>query len=163
MIYFIQQSEDGPIKIGRSCDPESRLKEMQTGNPDPLHILGCCADMGDTEQKLHKRFKHIHIQGEWFEPADDLMAFIHKVCPKLWIRTPIKPNLDATDDGKLLTVEELADALKVPKHWIYNRTRQTGLDAIPLIRVGKYCRFKLNDVIEWFKLKTYISDEGVEV
>ena len=50
---------------------------------------------------------------------------------------------------QLLTVEELAEELKTPQSWIYSRTRQTGPDTIPMIRVGKYCRFRLSDVLEW--------------
>jgi len=51
----------------------------------------------------------------------------------------------------LLTVEELSETLKVPKSWIYSRTRETGPDAMPRIKVGKYCRFILNDVLDWLK------------
>ena len=50
---------------------------------------------------------------------------------------------------QLLTVEELARELKAPPSWIYSRTRQSGPDAIPMIRVGKYCRFRLSEVLEW--------------
>ena len=53
-IYFVAQ-EDGPIKIGRSKEPISRLRSMQTGNPRRLRIeyvlLGEC--------KLEKRLHHI--------------------------------------------------------------------------------------------------------
>ena len=50
-----------------------------------------------------------------------------------------------------LTVEELAKSLNVPKSWVYSRTRETGPDAMPRIKVGKYCRFVLNDVLEWLQ------------
>ena len=43
----------------------------------------------------------------------------------------------------LLSVKELADKLNVPKSWIYSRTRETGQEAMPRIKVGKYCRFVL--------------------
>lgn len=53
-IYFVAQ-EDGPIKIGRSKEPISRLRSMQTGNPRRLRVefvlLGEC--------KLEKRLHHI--------------------------------------------------------------------------------------------------------
>jgi excisionase family DNA binding protein len=52
---------------------------------------------------------------------------------------------------KLLTVDELAQELSVPKSWIYSRSRQTGPDAIPLIKIGKYCRFRLSEVLDWLK------------
>jgi excisionase family DNA binding protein len=51
----------------------------------------------------------------------------------------------------LLSVKELAESLNVPKSWIYSRTRETGPDAMPMIKVGKYCRFVFNDVFEWLK------------
>ena len=51
----------------------------------------------------------------------------------------------------LLSVKELAESLNVPKSWIYSRTRETGPNAMPRIKVGKYCRFVLNDVLEWLK------------
>ena len=51
----------------------------------------------------------------------------------------------------LLSVKELADKLNVPKSWIYSRTRETGQEAMPRIKVGKYCRFVLADVIGWLE------------
>lgn len=51
--------------------------------------------------------------------------------------------------NSLLTVEELAKALKVPRSWIYSRTRVTGPGTIPRIKVGKYLRFDLDRVMEW--------------
>ena len=51
----------------------------------------------------------------------------------------------------LLSVDELAQNLNVPKSWVYSRTRETGPDAMPKIKVGKYCRFALNDVLAWLK------------
>lgn len=52
---------------------------------------------------------------------------------------------------ELLTIDELAESLRVKKSWLYARTRETGSDAIPRLRVGKYIRFKLSDVMEWLK------------
>ena len=51
----------------------------------------------------------------------------------------------------LLSVDELAEFLKVPKSWVYSRTRENGHDSMPRIKVGKYCRFVLNDVLDWLK------------
>jgi excisionase family DNA binding protein len=51
----------------------------------------------------------------------------------------------------LLTVDELAESLSVPKSWVYSRTRESGANAMPRIKVGKYCRFVLNDVLDWLK------------
>jgi len=51
----------------------------------------------------------------------------------------------------LLTVDELAKSLNVPKSWVYSRTRETGPNTMPRIKVGKYCRFVLDDVLTWLK------------
>lgn len=57
-------------------------------------------------------------------------------------------------DVKLLTVEELAKEWRVPKSWIYSRTRERGPKRIPLIRVGKYIRFVESEVMEWIIKRT---------
>ncbi len=53
----------------------------------------------------------------------------------------------------LLTVDELAESLSVKKSWVYSRSRETGPDAMPKIKVGKYCRFVFDDVLDWLKEK----------
>ncbi len=50
---------------------------------------------------------------------------------------------------ELLTVSELAKALRVKKSWIYSRTRLKGEDQMPNVRVGKYCRFDFQAVLDW--------------
>jgi len=54
-------------------------------------------------------------------------------------------------DKNLSTVDELSESLKVKKSWVYSRTRETGPDAMPRIKVGKYCRFVLDEVLDWLK------------
>ena len=48
-----------------------------------------------------------------------------------------------------LTVGELASKLKVPKSWVYSRTRLRGNDQIPHLKCGKYCRFNFEIVVIW--------------
>ena len=43
---------------------------------------------------------------------------------------------------ELLTVDELAEWLKVPPSWIYERTRQRGPGRLPFVKLGKYLRFE---------------------
>lgn len=54
-------------------------------------------------------------------------------------------------DTDLLTVNEIADKLKVKPSWVYGETRKTGPGTIPRIRVGKYLRFSLEEVLDWLK------------
>ena len=43
---------------------------------------------------------------------------------------------------ELLTVDEVAEWLKVPPSWIYERTRRRGAERLPFIKLGKYLRFE---------------------
>ncbi len=54
---------------------------------------------------------------------------------------------------QLITVHELAQRLNVPASWIYRRTR-LGQEAIPHVKVGKYVRFDLAQVIRFFADRT---------
>lgn len=58
-----------------------------------------------------------------------------------------------TELPELLTVEELANALKVPKSWVYAQTRKKESDSIPMFKAGKYCRFVEAEVREWLRRK----------
>ncbi len=57
-------------------------------------------------------------------------------------------------ESNFLTVKELAEKLRVPKSWVYARTRETGSNAMPRLKVGKYRRFILRDVLEYLKKQT---------
>lgn len=52
---------------------------------------------------------------------------------------------------ELLTIDELAEFLKVPKSWCYHQTRQRGENSIPRIQVGKYIRFRQSEVMAWIE------------
>ena len=74
-IYIISKinSDQGPVKIGYSHHPPSRLKELQTGNPDKLTIWGSISFKEKTpaeltEKILHKYLKdnNFNANGEWF-------------------------------------------------------------------------------------------------
>jgi excisionase family DNA binding protein len=52
---------------------------------------------------------------------------------------------------ELLTVPEVAAALKVPVSWVYERTRRSGTDQIPHFKLGKYLRFRWSTVREWLE------------
>lgn len=51
---------------------------------------------------------------------------------------------------KLIGLNELAEILGIPPSWIYSRSRT---DSIPMIRVGKYIKFDLDEVMAWLKKK----------
>ena len=58
--------------------------------------------------------------------------------------------IDATPEiDDLLTVEDVARLLRVPRSWVYEHTRSRGTsraDRLPRIKLGKYIRFDPRDV-----------------
>lgn len=54
-------------------------------------------------------------------------------------------------DIDLLNIDELAERLKVRKSWVYGETRKSGEGSIPRLKVGKYLRFSLAEVLEWLR------------
>ncbi len=53
--------------------------------------------------------------------------------------------------ARLLTIEELSQFLDVKKSWVYSRTREAKRTGFPVIHVGKYVRFNLDEVLRWLK------------
>ena len=51
--------------------------------------------------------------------------------------------------GRLLTVEEVASLLHVPVSWVYGRTRKRSLERLPGYRLGKYWRFREDEILAW--------------
>jgi excisionase family DNA binding protein len=53
----------------------------------------------------------------------------------------------------LLTPAQLAERLSVPVTWIREKTRERArvrdVDPLPVVRLGKYCRFNWSDVEAW--------------
>ncbi len=73
--YFIQEGATGPVKIGRSVDVRKRLGDLQTGNPDNLHVRAVVPSDHALERALHQRFSPARIPGkEWFQ--GDLIAAV---------------------------------------------------------------------------------------
>ncbi len=63
------------------------------------------------------------------------------------------PNGAATarESARLLTVPEVAELLRVPASWVYGRTRRRSLQRLPAYRVGKYWRFREDEIQAWVK------------
>ncbi len=51
----------------------------------------------------------------------------------------------------LLTVEDVASLLHVPVSWVYGRMRKRSLERLPAYRLGKYWRFREDEIHAWVK------------
>jgi excisionase family DNA binding protein len=64
------------------------------------------------------------------------------------------PTKVATGDGendhnRFLTVHEVATMLQVPVSWVYGRLRDRSSEPLPAYRVGKYWRFREQEIVAW--------------
>lgn len=53
---------------------------------------------------------------------------------------------------KLVSVDEMAGILGVTRWWLYDRTSK-GQEAIPHYKIGKYLRFDVGEVMQFFEQK----------
>jgi len=82
-VYFIMSEKTHAIKIGFTAGlVEKRLSSLQTAHPYKLQLLATTSGTVEYEKSLHKRFGNFRLEGEWFEPHPDLLAFI-SVLPNL--------------------------------------------------------------------------------
>jgi hypothetical protein len=79
-VYFIQHGgTDGAIKIGTTAgSPHARLRALQTGAPEQLHLLAAIPGDARIERELHDLFAEFRVRpdGEWFRADLILRAFI---------------------------------------------------------------------------------------
>ncbi|HMS73497.1 MAG TPA: GIY-YIG nuclease family protein, partial [Baekduia sp.] len=62
-VYFIQQGDTGPVKIGRAKHPTKRIRDLQTGNPDELLLREVIPGGAALERNLHHRFEPARLRG----------------------------------------------------------------------------------------------------
>lgn len=80
-VYFIQNLDNGLIKIGKTKNIKRRYAEICNqakfiGISDiKLDILGVieCTNISEVESTLHEKFKKYRVQSEWFKIEKDLL------------------------------------------------------------------------------------------
>src|SRR6266704_2709080 len=56
---------------------------------------------------------------------------------------------DGRDERHLLKVLEVAELLQVSVSWVYGRVRKRSSERLPGYRLGKYWRFRKDEVLAW--------------
>lgn len=62
--------------------------------------------------------------------------------------------------GEILTPEELAERLKVPVSWVYDKQRTRTKNKIPSKPMGRYVRFDWDEVVKWLESLSNIPSNG---
>jgi hypothetical protein len=73
-LYIAQSHTTGAFKVGRSSNPERRLRDLQVGSPFELRLILVVEGQGWRERKVHAALHGYRSQGtykgEWFiEPG----------------------------------------------------------------------------------------------
>lgn len=74
MIYVVQMGPDGPVKIGYSKKPYSRIRSMRTAWPYEPIVLAIIKGDKDREREIHAKLRQYRLRGEWFQPAAEVLA-----------------------------------------------------------------------------------------
>lgn len=61
------------------------------------------------------------------------------------------------ESTRLLTVEEVASLLHVPVSWVYGRMRKRSMERLPGYRLGKYWRFREDEIHAWVEDQRGVS------
>lgn len=80
-VYFVQATNGGPVKIGRSATPRARVASLQTANAAELRIVATMPGGATVERVMHATFAadRIRAGGEWFSPSPALAALVKEL------------------------------------------------------------------------------------
>lgn len=92
--YFLRD-ESGHVKIGKTCNLQSRLHTLRHGTPEKLTLV--CVMDGDREVEFHARFAEYCIKGDWFTETGRLAEFLEGGGRDL--ETNDRPVADESDAG----------------------------------------------------------------
>lgn len=76
MIYFVQETDGSPVKIGFTKSLGDRKHGLLGYGFAKLQVLGVMDGERKEERSLHLRFAHLKVFGEWFHPEPELLDFI---------------------------------------------------------------------------------------
>lgn len=74
-LYFLVT--EGKVKIGKSKNIESRMKQLQTALSND-YCCYCFHNKGFLETKLHRIYKEFRLRGEWFVLNNNISRFIER-------------------------------------------------------------------------------------
>lgn len=95
-VYFIRPiGRQGPVKVGCSKLPESRIKAIDIWSPFPLEIIAAAPGDHHHERAVHWHLRDSRLHGEWFRWSARLSALVAHVQSNGGL-----PPLEASPYGK---------------------------------------------------------------
>lgn len=105
-VYFAQR--DGLIKIGWSKSVPYRMISLRA------KLIGAEPGERAREASLHKRFSHLRVHGEWFNPGEDLLEYIQTEAQE---HKPDSDNVQTAirlPESLLKSVDRIAENMSQP-------------------------------------------------
>ncbi len=117
-------------------------------NPDSPRVHGLRLSVNSSSLESVRGFQNPHDQTEAFSsPLSKTETF---ELPLIDVLNEAAVGRERTPD-QLLTVTEVAALLHLPVSWVYGRMRKRASDRLPGYRLGKYWRFREQEILEWVK------------
>lgn len=118
-------------------------------NPDSPRVHGLRIAVSSPSNPEQKEFQN----AEGTAPGN--AARIHKTFELPLGNAPVGATGERGQaSSRLLTVDEVAALLHVPVSWVYGRMRKRSLERLPAYRLGKYWRFREDEIHAWVERQT---------
>ncbi len=78
-IYFIQEENNGLVKIGYSKNPKNRKNSLQIDCSRKLEIIKIIEGDYKRENYIHHICSRFNVRGEWYRPHPELLDYIDKL------------------------------------------------------------------------------------
>ncbi len=85
-MYIYLLSDGVKYKLGKSKNPERRIKELQTGNSNTIFLLNKYHSpkyFSKIESALHNTYFNIREIGEWFDLSNEQALSFIEICRKI--------------------------------------------------------------------------------
>lgn len=110
-VYFLQD-DLGRVKIGVTKDIAARKAAVQTGSGSDLHLIRFIAGAGPKVEKwLHRRFKDLHIRGEWYAFFGDMLTVTPPDEVPSRVTVVQRRDIGLTLRERIRSIEESADLM----------------------------------------------------
>ena len=128
---YVIQNEFGLIKIGRSIDPWTRLRQIRQTDRCRAELIAVFDGGGEDEEAIHIALDRFRLEGEWFDgslTAREAVEMMLGIAPSEW-----KFELDKSRaDGWIAHLRVVRDASYIRQ----SITRQIGSCGRLLGQVG---------------------------
>lgn len=148
-VYFIRAKGGfGPVKIGYSRVPQTRLETLSTWAPYPLEIVATIPGGLELEVRFHKAFEEHHSHREWFHPCAVIERTIEQIRSGMF-------EVDALPVGKRLRTLSRGS-------WSETQRRALSLSALIRHRSEAHGLFVPGEWRAALNRFSLLSDEGRE-